>query len=221
MNQTGQKTQEPHETDRLTAFPFIGEVLALALVNTEIFLRGKQHDFLTNPQDAAEWWGQATLHHPDRDRVMGEAETLQWETSLLAALKRLRAALRHVFLSLIERQPVDDSDLEELNQALALGVRVVERNEAGELSPVYQTSQPARGPVLLPLALSALRLITEGERDRLRKCANERCIVLFYDTTRSATRHWCSPQCMNRARSLRHYRQIRAKKTALSTHQTN
>ena len=35
---------------------------------------------------------------------------------------------------------------------------------------------------------------------------------LFYDMTRSATRQWCSTACMNRARSLHHYRQAKASK---------
>jgi predicted RNA-binding Zn ribbon-like protein len=221
MNQTGQNTKGQQETHIRTAFPFVSGVLALDLVNTDILLRGKRHDFLITPEDAAEWWSQTTLHHPNRDRVKGEAETLQWDTTLLAALKRLRVALRHVFLSLIEQHPVNESDLEELNHALVLGYRVLERNQSGELVPIYQTSEPQSGAVLLPIALSALRVITESERDRLHECANERCIGLFYDTTRSATRRWCSPECMNRARSLQHYRQARAKKAASATAQTN
>jgi predicted RNA-binding Zn ribbon-like protein len=214
MNQAKQNIIEQQRMQVNTAFPFLSGVLALDLVNTDILLRGKRHDFLTSPEDAASWWRQANLHHPNRDRVQREEETTQWDIALLEALKRLRVALRHVFLSLIERRPVDASGLEELNRVLALGSRSLELNQAGELVPVYQTVEPQRGAVLLPIAVSALRLITEAERERLHECANERCIGLFYDTTRSATRHWCSSECMNRARSLQRYRRAKAEKAA-------
>jgi predicted RNA-binding Zn ribbon-like protein len=34
-------------------------------------------------------------------------------------------------------------------------------------------------------------------------------VLLFYDTTKSGTRRWCSTSCMNRARSSRRYRERR------------
>jgi predicted RNA-binding Zn ribbon-like protein len=70
---------------------------------------------------------------------------------------------------------------------------------------------PAHGPLLLPIALSALDWLSSGDRPRLHRCANPRCVLLFYDTTRSATRRWCSLGCMDRARSARRYRQAKGK----------
>ena len=191
------------------AFPFLGEALALDLVNTEILVRGKRFEFLTTPEDAARWWREASIHHSDRDRVQGEEETTRWSPELLEALKHLRAVLRRLFIELIEQRPVPTGELEELNRVLALGYRILEMGPGSQLIPVYQTTEPRSGAILLPIALSALHLISESERNRLHKCSNDRCIALFYDTTRSATRHWCSPECMNRARSIRQYQRTK------------
>jgi predicted RNA-binding Zn ribbon-like protein len=43
---------------------------------------------------------------------------------------------------------------------------------------------------------------------RLRQCHSHhihRCILLFYDTTKSGTRQWCSTACLDRERSARRY----------------
>jgi predicted RNA-binding Zn ribbon-like protein len=50
--------------------------------------------------------------------------------------------------------------------------------------------------------------ILAGHTDRLRRCANPACSMLFLaDTTR---RQWCTPNlCGNRARVARHYRRSR------------
>ena len=78
---------------------------------------------------------------------------------------------------------------------------------------VYRPRDDDQGAVLLPIALSALYLFTQAEYHRLHHCKNERCILFFYDTTKSATRQWCSLECMNRARSLQHYRQVKEEPT--------
>lgn len=214
MRQTKPIKQAQQITPGNPEFPFMGGVLALDLVNTNIFQRGKPHDFLTSPEVAAEWWRQATELFPERDRVQGEAETTRWTPTLLEDLKRLRVSLRHLFLALIEQHPIEERDLEELNRMLALGYQRVELNQAGELQTIYHTTESGSGAVLLPLALSALKLMTQSDRNRLHECASERCVGLFYDTTRSATRHWCSPECMNRTRSHQRYMQVKAQKRA-------
>src|SRR6266571_2133793 len=193
-------------------FLFVGEALALDLTNTDILLRGKQHDLLATVQDAERWWREAGVYHPGRNIVGGQAETTQWNEVLLAHLKRLRGALRGLFTAAIERRPADRSDLEELNRVLAMGYQSLAPGTEGKLTVTYRTTEPAHGAVLLPIALSALHVLTQGEPTRLHRCANERCTGLFYDTTRSATRHWCSTACMNRARSLHHYRAAKARK---------
>jgi predicted RNA-binding Zn ribbon-like protein len=60
---------------------------------------------------------------------------------------------------------------------------------------------------LAAAARSAMEILA-GHTDRLRRCANPACSMLFLaDTTR---RQWCTPNlCGNRARVARHYRRSR------------
>ncbi|MFL5652938.1 MAG: CGNR zinc finger domain-containing protein [Ktedonobacteraceae bacterium] len=62
-----------------------------------------------------------------------------------------------------------------------------------------------------------LILFTRAEKHRLHICKNERCILFFYDTTKSATHQWCSLECMNRARSLQHYRHVKEERVFTSS----
>jgi predicted RNA-binding Zn ribbon-like protein len=188
---------------------FLSGVLALDLVNTEVVVRGKRYDLFATPEDVAVWWQQARTHHPDAEHVRANTDTIIWSTQLLERIKRVRAAIRTLCTNLVEEQSFDVEALTTLNTILALGYPALEAASAQEMVAVYRLRDDEQGAILLPLALSALHLFTRAERHRLHQCKNERCILFFYDTTKSATRQWCSLECMNRARSLQHYRHIK------------
>ncbi|HZP44629.1 MAG TPA: CGNR zinc finger domain-containing protein [Candidatus Binataceae bacterium] len=60
--------------------------------------------------------------------------------------------------------------------------------------------------ILAPILWSAADLLVSGAFRRLRECANNRCLWLFLDDSRSGRRRWCSMQsCGNRAKAQRHY----------------
>ncbi|GHO97716.1 RNA-binding protein [Reticulibacter mediterranei] len=191
-------------------FRFRGGVLALDLVNTEKLKRGKPFEALVTPQDVAQWWQAACEHHPQWQReVQGSDEAIDAnDTKLLDALKTLRAALRRIFTALVENTAPRQEDIDVLNNVLRTGHWFTQLSPEGDLLPVYQTEE-AHSRILLSCALSALHLIREGEHSRLHRCESDRCILFFYDTTRSATRRWCSTSCMDRARSLQRYRQAK------------
>ncbi len=98
-----------------------------------------------------------------------------------------------------------------LNGVLSTGYRSLEITSGGDLVPMDRTRDAGRGEVLLSIAMSAFELITQGDAGRLHECSNPKCVLLFYDTSKSATRRWCSTACMNRARSAQHYRQRKAR----------
>lgn len=56
-------------------------------------------------------------------------------------------------------------------------------------------------------------LIASGQpnaRHRLRQCANDQCLWLFLDDSRSASRRWCDmASCGNRAKARRHYLKVK------------
>jgi predicted RNA-binding Zn ribbon-like protein len=189
---------------------FLSGVLALDLVNTEVVVRGKRYDLFATPEDVAVWWQQARTHHPNAET---NTDTVIWCAQLLEPIKRVRAAIRTLCTNLVERQSLDREALTTLNTILAMGYPALEAASGQEMIAVYRPRDDDQGAVLLPIALSALHLFTQAEKHRLHQCKNERCILFFYDTTKSATRQWCSLECMNRARSLQHYRHVKEERT--------
>ncbi|HEY7122615.1 MAG TPA: ABATE domain-containing protein [Ktedonobacterales bacterium] len=183
--------------------------LALDLINTETLDRGKKHDALSSPEALARWWEKACQHSPDQCAVAGAGAPIAWTTELLEEIKALRLALRTLVTQAVEQQAVGEESLAPVNAILALGYSALERTGEGSIKAVIQLREPGQGHVLVPIARSALHLFTEADWRRLHQCRHDRCIVFFYDTTKSGTRRWCSPGCMNRARSIQHYRQTR------------
>jgi predicted RNA-binding Zn ribbon-like protein len=190
-----------------TPFLFRAGELALDLVNTEVMVRGKRGDLLATPQDIDLWWQAACQHHAERDEVRGaEGKGSPDDNDFLDEIKILRAALRDIFLTLIAGAAPQEASVAVLNEVLKMGYHCLEWTSTGEPHALYQTSAGERGTVLLPIALSALRLLQQGDHKRLHQCDNERCILLFYDSTKSATRRWCSLGCLDRARSAQRYK---------------
>src|SRR5690348_12102161 len=208
----GQRTAEPKgQTASRPAmdYLFLSGVLALDLVNTEVIVRGKRYDLFATPENVAVWWQQVRTHHPDAEHVRATTDTVIWSTQLLERIKRVRAAIRALCTNLVEEQSFDMEELTTLNAILAMGYPALEAASGQEMIAVYRPRDDEQGAILLPLALSALHLFTQTDHHRLHQCKNERCILFFYDTTKSATRQWCSLECMNRARSLEHYQHIK------------
>lgn len=201
------------ETRPAMDYLFLSGVLALDLVNTEVIFRGTRRDLLATPADVADWWQVALTHHPDGEKVRADLSAILWNAQLLERIKQLRAAIRTLCSNLLAQQSFEKEALTTLNAVLAMGYPALEAVSEQEMISIYRSREDGQGAVLLPLALSALHLLTQAEKHRLHICRNERCILFFYDTTKSATRQWCSLGCMNRARSLQHYRHIKEVRT--------
>ncbi len=183
-------------------FMFVGDALVLDLINTVKFVRGEIIDTLQTPDDLRWWWSLARQHHTQIEMVTGAAAA--FDESILATVKDVRDHLHDLFLSVIDGQPPQVDDLAALNRALATGHPTLNWEDRARMS--YAASREPAACVLLPAALSALRLLTQADLSRLHKCQSNQCVLLFYDTTKSGTRHWCSTACMDRDRSRRRYR---------------
>ena len=70
--------------------------------------------------------------------------------------------------------------------------------------------RPAAPDLLAPVLWSAGDLVLNVARRRIRQCANEKCLWLFVDESKSGTRRWCDmTSCGNRAKARRHYSKIK------------
>ncbi len=66
--------------------------------------------------------------------------------------------------------------------------------------------KPTAAGMLAPVLWSAADILVGRDSARVRQCANDRCLWLFFDDSKNGTRRWCSMQaCGNRAKAHRHY----------------
>jgi predicted RNA-binding Zn ribbon-like protein len=197
------ETMTENELSKLE-FLFIGGNLAINLVNTWRNRRipgsrqAVRFDLLQDVSQVELWWRKACAQHG-----LSTYEGFVWTEGDFGLLLGLRAELRSLFEAIIgKRAELPQTQL--LNRVLARGSFVV-RAEGTSVSREY-LSREGRPDGLLAIALAAAELLAERDLSRLHDCQNERCLALFYDTTKSGTRHWCRPECMNRARARENYR---------------
>lgn len=184
-------------------FLFVGEHPVLDFINTEIAVRGKPKDLLATPTALGRWWQAAQAHYPE---LYPAAFPLP-EQELVEKSKEFRALVRRVVTSWIREGRVEESDLQPLNMILSEAMPFLYHPEAQTVETRYLPRPNALHTPFLPLALATLKLLTTVERERLHECHNDRCVLLFLDTTRSKTRQWCSLACLERERSRRRHKQ--------------
>src|SRR5262245_48668151 len=116
-------------------FQFVGGMLALDLVNTEVVVRGKPYDLLATPEDLADWWADVLRIRGD----VGYSGMPLLDDALLEMVKRLRGALRRIFTAVIEGETPQEADLRILNRLLESGFLAVRPDDSGNLAAAYET----------------------------------------------------------------------------------
>jgi predicted RNA-binding Zn ribbon-like protein len=203
LTTSGSPATEPNDSS--SPFPFVGDALALDLINTEVVIRRRPLDLLAAPSAYAAWWRAAAERYPEASARLPATDAVA-NPDLLPAVVELRSALRTIFTAVAEGSPLPDADLAILNRVLGAAHDAVAVGEEAQPRPLLVPSGPEADGPLAAVARSAFTLLTEADPSRLHRCANGHCVLLFHDTTKSATRRWCSTACMNRARSSQRYR---------------
>lgn len=122
--------------------------------------------------------------------------------SLLRKAQHLAAGLRQAFHALLHRQKVSREWIEPVNEIL----RITEGHDelvpsGGEWDLEFAARESGLEWLLAAVARSGAEIIAEGAHARLRLCANPRCKLFFYDTSRTHQRRWCSMAvCGNRSK---------------------
>ncbi|WP_306323848.1 MULTISPECIES: CGNR zinc finger domain-containing protein [unclassified Streptomyces] len=172
--------------------PLTAEPLAIDLLNTRWIADTTRHDLLDSLDGLASWLNSAPVVEALGSALPADQETL--DRLLLA-----RSALDSVVAA---RHPAPKA-AEALNAVLAHG-RL--RRTLGPDGPLSTTEVDA--PSWLPAWSAAenyLRLLADRP-ERIRHCANDACLLHFYDVSKNGTRRWCSMAgCGNRAKAQRHY----------------
>lgn len=118
----------------------------------------------------------------------------------------LREALYRIFTAIAAHKEPAQADIERFNRTL---LTAPARGQLVKHNGVYlwRAELKPRLPDLLAAVLwTAGDMLAEPRRDRVRLCANDRCVWLFLDDSKSGTRRWCDMKaCGNRAKAHRHY----------------
>jgi predicted RNA-binding Zn ribbon-like protein len=138
-------------------------------------------------------------HHPHKaQQVFAEAV-------------QVREALYDIFSVLADEQPVRQSALAVLQQALSAAPARHALVRSGKAFAWRIDETPVTAPALLaPVLWSAADLLVGDLRYAVRRCANDECVWLFLDRSKAGTRRWCDmASCGNRAKARRHYSRIK------------
>jgi predicted RNA-binding Zn ribbon-like protein len=124
----------------------------------------------------------------------------------VAGLRTLRGLLRRLLETFSRGEALAAQDVMALNRVLAASPRA-RRLEAvnGRYRLVEAPDRRDKAWALAEVAASAAKLLDSGEPARLRVCANPGCSWMFYDESRSGSRHWCEGGiCGNLVKVRRH-----------------
>jgi predicted RNA-binding Zn ribbon-like protein len=147
-----------------------------------------------------------------RLRTLARESPRRGATAFARALA-LREMLRALLAALAAGEPVRRQWVELVNGILRsdLGYpRLVARDGGWSLVPLASGEDPLAA--LVPITRSAAELIEEGHGAPVRKCANPKCVLYFYDASRTGKRRWCSMAvCGNRMKVAAHARRRRSR----------
>ncbi|WP_439648435.1 CGNR zinc finger domain-containing protein [Bacillus cabrialesii] len=180
-------------------FPLITHNLSVDLVNTEIVSYDKRHELIPSEKDLMTWF-----------EIMGETApflsslTLQEVRGQLQRIHQFRAELRKHFECIAEGSepsPAFISFLQNQITAAPFSYQIIDDKLAR-----IPNGKPDDS-ILSLIAYDALWLIHTKEIQQLKRCANEKCILLFLDKT--GRRKWCSMKiCGNRHKVSRHQKKM-------------
>lgn len=122
---------------------------------------------------------------------------------------RLREALYGVFWSIAHREEPRAGHVRTVNRVLAM-VRTHPRlslRPRSHFTLTYRHDNNPLAELLGPIAVAAARLLSEEARQRLRRCFNPECGVIFFDRTKNKRRRWCHMRVCGSRIKMRRYRQ--------------
>jgi predicted RNA-binding Zn ribbon-like protein len=191
---------------------------ALNFVNTVDPREGSERiDYLKTYADLTSWAvGAGVVSREVASRLISMArQDSEYAQQALQSAIHLREAMYRIFSGLAaHRRPVP-SDLESLSNAFyaALGRADLEQLGRSFRWCLRVDLDLIRGSV----ARDAVALLESSALERLKRCPGSGdCGWIFLDTSKNASRRWCSMAgCGNRAKARRHLRKIRTRRACL------
>jgi predicted RNA-binding Zn ribbon-like protein len=172
---------------------FVGDHPAINFINTLRMEGNELTDTWQSDDDVATWIFREGL----RDSLPSAA----WpENALLEEARTLRDIARRAVAA---RKAETALPLDELNGFLehSAGHYVLRAESPAEVRLERVNAEKTVEQYMAPVAESIAELLSDADFHLVRACEGERCVLWFYDRTKSHRRRWCSPQfCGNRAK---------------------
>jgi predicted RNA-binding Zn ribbon-like protein len=166
-------------------------------------------DFANTIEDRISDWPDDTLRTPDDLRRWGvrlgvlEAKAPATAAELAQAVE-LRKHLLGLFSDLSSGRRLSKRDANALARAVAQAHADATLTQASDGSLSWSWNAKQLATVRHAVANSALELLNGPMTDRIHQCANHDCGWFFLDTSKNASRHWCSMRgCGNLAKTRR------------------
>lgn len=189
---------DSEQSDWRGKFLFVGNQLALELLNTSLIEDGQPVELLATPADLAAWLASAGLIPASAAAKLADAWSTNQASAELAEVITFREQLRSAVLDTEAGKLPSPTFVDALNHWLAeypaIHQAEVHHRTLTSTTPFSPTS-PRHA--MRPIAAAALDALTMVDRTRLRKCGG--CVVHFLDTSKKGSRRWCSMNlCGNR-----------------------
>src|SRR5579872_3886323 len=189
-----QKTKTAHgeASTNKDGFLFLGNQLALDLLNTRPLMDGAAREFLPDHDSLLRWYQAAGLLSAKQatELLADWGQTSQMKRTFQSILE-FRERLRREVISWEAGKELSRTMIEDLNILLAehpMLARLGAEKDGLTMTVWFHPHQPE--DLLAPLAYAAARLFSKAEHERVRQC--EKCVLHFHDTSKNGTRRWCS-----------------------------
>jgi predicted RNA-binding Zn ribbon-like protein len=199
-------------------FQLIGDRLAVDFANTAL---NDSDDGLTGWIELIEFLAATGTISSARRAALAdlEASALNETAALFRVAIRLRDAMRQILEARIAGAPLDADWITPINEVLACTEgydRLEPVHDASRENPEWRITLAARSQglewLLAAIARSAAEIVAEGLDAPIRRCANPKCGLFFYDASRTGQRRWCSMSvCGNRSKVAAHFKRKRSR----------
>lgn len=199
-------------TDFIPPYHYVSVDTALDFVDSLEFDKADSVEHFPTTSAAIDWLrDQGLLHEPLEPEVEALRTPSPASDRALARIRQVRAALREIVVAAVERRPAAGRAIDTVNRVLPARQRfILVCGPGGVLD--HRHEGDAIDDVLARIAERIARQVISPDADRLRICDNDECRWVFFDSSRTGKRRWCTMQtCGNRAKAARHRARAKGK----------
>lgn len=195
----------------------LGDRLCLDFANTIESPRGEHpEEFLFGYADLVRWGRHAGLLSEGQvERLLREAEQRPDDAAgIFARALVLRDSITRIFRAIAAKRTPAAADFERLQAEYLIALRHARLERSDEGYDWVWSDGDALDEPLWDVARSAIAVLTQDDLKRIKECPGAGdCGWLFYDTSRNASRRWCSMEgCGSRVKMRQQYARKRSER---------